>query len=49
MPDPRDLSSLLEQLRERHFVVYYAFVFLSALGVLGIVCLFDAILTGVKR
>jgi hypothetical protein len=38
-PDIQDLNDLLEALRTRHAFVYYTFVFLSALGVLGIFCI----------
>jgi len=42
-PDIHDLGSLLEQLRERHAVVYYGAVALMACGVIGIFCLLDQI------
>lgn len=42
-PDLADLGSLLEQLRERHAAIYYGSIALMAFGVLGLICLFDAI------
>ena len=42
-PDIRDLGNLLEQLRERHTVIHYGIVALSALGIFGLLCLVGAI------
>ncbi len=42
-PDIRDFGNLLEQLRQRHTVIYYSIVVLSALGLFGLLCLVGAI------
>ena len=42
-PDIHDLGDLLEQLRTRHAVVYYSVCVFTALGVLGLLCLFDSL------
>lgn len=41
--DIKELGELLEALRTRHTFVYYLGVVLSAFGILGIVCLLNAI------
>lgn len=42
--DIKRLGELLEELRTDHAPIYYTAVVLSALGVLGLICLLDAIL-----
>lgn len=42
-PDIRDLENLLGQLRERHTAFFYTACVFTALGVLGLVCLWDAL------
>lgn len=42
-PDIKDLGELLEALRTRDTLVYYVGLVLSAIGMLGIVCLLNAI------
>ena len=42
--DLKRLGELLEELRTDHAPVYYGAVVFTALGVLGMVCLLDAIL-----
>jgi hypothetical protein len=45
----RDLSNLLEALRTRHTVFYYAAIVLSAFGIFGVLCLMSAFRSGVNR
>lgn len=40
----RDLGEIFEALRERHAFVYYGILIMTALGVLGIVCIIDSVL-----
>jgi hypothetical protein len=42
-PDIRDLGNLLEQLRERHTLVYYFVAAFTALGIFGLLCIVGAI------
>ena len=42
-PDIKDLGELLEALRTRHTMIFYLGLTLSAFGVLGIVCLLEAV------
>lgn len=41
--DIHELGELLEAMRTRHTMVFYMGLVLSALGVLGLICLFNAI------
>ena len=42
-PDIHDLSELFEALRTRHTAVYWTAITLMGFGVLGLLCLFNAL------